>query len=259
MDDILVAHAPQGLATVTLNRPERRNAVTLAMWRRLREIFADFAQDRAVRGVLVTGAGGHFCAGADIGEFAGQRHDADSGLAYGAAVEACQAALASIPKPTVAAISGACIGGGCALALCSDFRIGDRTARLGIPAARLGIVYGAGDCRRLLACVGLPAAKRILFGAEVMDGAAAAEVGLLDQLCDGDPLAAAGGYIAPMLENAPLSIAGAKRALQAAVAGGFERDAAALAELSRRSLESRDYQEGLRAFAEKRAPRFTGE
>lgn len=259
MSEVLLERAPSGLATVTLNRPERRNAVNLAMWRRLREVFDDCARDREVRGVVLTGAGGHFCAGADIAEFAGERHDADSGRAYGAAVEACQSALARIPKPTVAAIAGSCIGGGCALALCCDFRIGDRTARLGIPAARLGIVYGVEDCRRLLSCVSPATAKRMLFAAEVMDAAAAAAAGLLDRLCDDDVVTAAGDYLARMIENAPISIAGAKLTLRSLQAGQLERDAAEIAELARRSLESRDYREGLRAFAEKRPPRFTGE
>lgn len=259
MNEILLDRASSGLATVTLNRPERRNAVSLAMWHRLREIFDDCGRDRSVRGLVLTGAGGHFCAGADIGEFAGQRHDVETGRAYGAAVEACQSALAGVLKPTVAAVSGSCIGGGCALALCCDFRVGDRTARLGIPAARLGIVYGVEDCRRLLSCVPLATAKRMLFGAEILDAAVAADVGLLDQLCDDEVVAAARNQLARMVENAPISIAGAKLTLQALQAGRLERDAAEIVELSRRSLESRDYQEGLRAFAEKRPPRFTGE
>ena len=259
MNEVLIERTPSGLATVTLNRPERRNAVNLAMWRRMREAFDDCAGDREVRGVVLTGAGGHFCAGADIGEFAGQRHDADSGRVYGEAVEACQSALAAIPKPTVAAIAGSCIGGGCALALCCDFRVGDRTARLGIPAARLGIVYGVEDCRRLLSCVSPATAKRMLFGAEIMDAAAAAAAGLLDRLADDDVMAAAADHLARMIESAPISIAGAKLTLRALQAGRLERDAAEIAELGRRSLESRDYQEGLRAFAEKRPPKFTGE
>src|SRR5471032_1020261 len=108
--DLLVA-LKDNVATVTLNRPERRNAVKLAMWEGLAELFDRFGKDDAVRAVILTGAGEHFCAGADIGEFATVRNSVASGHAYDRAVDVCSDAILHISKPTIAAIRGFCIGG----------------------------------------------------------------------------------------------------------------------------------------------------
>jgi enoyl-CoA hydratase/carnithine racemase len=131
-----------GIASVVLNRPTVRNAVTLAMWRNLAEIFSSFVDDHEVRGVVITGAGKDFSVGADIPEFESIRDDKQQSALYEVAVDACSGAIAALRKPVVAAISGYCLGGGCHLALACDFRFGDRTATVGIPSAKLSIVYG---------------------------------------------------------------------------------------------------------------------
>ena len=171
--DILVSVEGRGVAIVTLNRPAKRNAVSLAMWRRLGAIFPELEERDDVRVVILTGAGGNFCAGADISEFPTLRADSKSGRIYEAANEAAAMALRDCRKPTIAAVSGYGMGGGCALALACDFRVGDATTRMGIPAARLGVVYGELDCAMLYRQVGLANAKRVLYSGRAFDAASA--------------------------------------------------------------------------------------
>lgn len=252
--DIAVSVA-DGIATVILDRPERRNAVTLAMWRELGRLFEGFAAEESVRAAILTGAGGNFCAGADIAEFGERRGDADEGAVYDEAVEICTTAISGLPKPTFAAIRGFCIGGGAALALACDFRFADAGASFAIPAARLGIVYSRRETETLLALVGLSEAKRILFGGERFGAGEALRIGFIDRIAE-DAAAEARRQAARLAANAPLSIAGAKLILNGLAHG--REDAGAVAAAIRRALDSTDYAEGRRAFAEKRPPRFTG-
>src|SRR5919205_352339 len=152
-EDILVARAG-GVATVTFNRPEKRNACSLATWRRLGALFRELGEEAPVRSVILTGAGGHFCAGADISEFEMVRADAKAAEEYEHAGEAAMLAIRDCPKPVIAQISGSCVGGGLALALVCDFRIADESARMGIPAARLGLVYSLIETRSLVNAAG---------------------------------------------------------------------------------------------------------
>lgn len=258
MSDIIVARRTPSIAVVTINRPARRNACNLAAWRDLDRSFAELSRDRDVRLVILTGAAGHFCAGADISEFSSARADSEAGAAYDRAVEACYAAIEALPQPSVAAISGTCVGGGCALALCCDFRIAHRDARFGIPAAKLGVVYSIGECERLVSLVGLANAKRILYGGEIVDAARAAEMGLLDEIIEGDPIEGTIAFAGSMIGNAPLSIAGAKLILGSIARGRLERNAAGIEALTRQALDSADAKEGPKAFMEKRRPNFVG-
>ena len=132
--DIVVAISDK-VATVTLNRPERRNAVKFGMWADLAELYHRFAADDGVRAVIMTGAGEHFCAGADITEFATTRNTTEAGHAYDRIVDECSDAIMHLPKPTIAAISGFCIGGGSGLALANDFRFAAPSAVFAITAA----------------------------------------------------------------------------------------------------------------------------
>ena len=247
-----------GIAVLRLNRPTKRNAVTLAMWRELKRRFDGFAVAPDVRGVVLTGSGGHFCAGADIGEFDAVRANAELGEAYERDADAASAALQHLPKPTVAAIDGSCVGGGLALAMACDFRVASAEARFGIPAAKLGIVYGVVDCRNLANLVGFSQAKRILFGGALFGRDEAARIGLIDGVTGTTALAAARDMLAPMVANAPLAIAGMKLALNALAEGRVERKQAEIDAAIARTMDSDDYREGSRAFLEKRAPRFIG-
>ena len=247
----------EACAVVTLNRPERRNAMSLAMWHELPRIFRALDADDAVRAVILRGAAGHFSAGADISEFAEVRATAEQASVYEMAIDACCEAIFAAQKPTIAAIDGFCMGGGCHLAMSCDFRFASRNAVFGIPAARLSIVYGVGGMQKLLNLVGLANAKRILYAAERFDAAEALRIGFADRI-EVDPLAAAQAFAAVMARNAPLTIAGSKTILNALAAGMGQLDAAAASRVIERAVGSRDYQEGREAFVEKRQPVFRG-
>lgn len=247
-----------GVVRVILNRPAVRNAVTLAMWRELAEIFSSFAGDREVRAVVLRGAGRDFSVGADISEFEKIRDDRHQSAAYEVAVDACSGAIAALRKPVVAAISGYCLGGGCHLALACDFRFADRTAMLGIPAARLSIIYGVNSVQRLLALTGVSNAKRILYSADRYPAEQAVSMGLVDELHEDVGLAAE-KFLQHLAANAPLSIAGAKYMLNGLSMGPGSLDVAAAQRLIDEASDSEDFKEGRRAFAEKRPPRFRGE
>lgn len=257
-DDIIVRHEPPGVVWVVLDRPARRNAITASMWRTLAALFTELGASADVRAIVLTGSGEHFCAGADIAEFDAVRSGAQAARAYERDVDACEAAIAAVSRPTIAAIRGYCLGGGCGLALACDFRLADRTARFGIPAARLGIVYGIQECRNLLSVVGLANAKRILFTGQRLDVEVAARMGLVDEVVDGSLEEATRAFAATLAENAPLSIAGAKLILTALAHGAVEERARDITTAIERSTDSQDYREGVRAFLEKRRPVFTG-
>jgi enoyl-CoA hydratase/carnithine racemase len=258
VSEIRVSRPRPDVAVVTIDRPARRNACNLAAWQGLARNFRELAQDRAIRLVILTGAAGHFCAGADISEFATLRADSQGGAAYEREVEAAYRAIQQLPQPSIAAIEGSCVGGGCALALCCDFRVLRTNTRFGIPAAKLGTIYTVGECRLLMSVVGLANAKRILYGGELFDAAAAREMGFAELVVDGAPVEAAIAFGKAMAENAPLAVAGIKRILQELAYGDVEARRGEIEALIRQALDSEDYREGAAAFLEKRKPNFTG-
>lgn len=256
MPDILVT-TQDSVGVVSLNRPAVRNAVTLGMWRELADIFSSLAKDDAVRAIVLTGAGADFCVGADVTEFDRIRENRDQSAAYEISVDACSAAIANVSKPVIAAISGYCLGGGCHLALACDFRFADPTAKLGIPSAKLSIVYGVKSVQRLLAIAGIANAKRMLYSGERYDAARAQSMGLVDEISD-RAIPAAITFAQGLAGNAPLSIAGAKFMLNGLSMGEGALDVAAAQRMIDLAADSEDFREGRRAFTEKRAPRFRG-
>jgi enoyl-CoA hydratase/carnithine racemase len=247
-----------GIARVTLDRPRVKNAVTFEMWRELARIFSQFAEDKDVRAVMLKGAEANFSVGADISEFATIRDDKHKSAEYEVAVDACSGAISAVGKPVVAAISGYCLGGGCHLALACDFRFADRTATVGIPSAKLSIVYGVHSVQRLLALTGIANAKRILYSADRFPAEQATSMGLIDEIHD-DVALAAEHFLQRLAANAPLSIAGAKYMLNGLSTGAGALDLAVAQRLIDAASDSEDFKEGRRAFAEKRPPRFRGE
>jgi enoyl-CoA hydratase/carnithine racemase len=256
MPDILVTRRDD-IGVVCLNRPEMHNAVKLAMWRELAGVFGDLGSDHSIRAIVLTGMGANFCVGADVTEFGDIRENKDQSAAYETAVDACSMAIADIPKPVIAAISGYCLGGGCHLALACDFRFADSTAKLGIPSAKLSIVYGVKSVQRLLAIVGIANAKRILYSAERYDAAHSLRIGLVGEVRD-NAFGAAIEFAQALGRNAPLSIAGAKFILNGLSAGEGALDVATAQRLVDQAADSDDFREGRRAFAEKRPPHFRG-
>jgi len=247
-----------GVASIMINRPDKRNAMKLDMWIELRELFAQMHEDIAVRTVILTGAGGYFCAGADISEFEQVRSNAEQGKVYDNATDSCVDAIMNCSKPTIAAITGFCVGGGMSLAMACDFRFADKTARFAIPAARLSIVYGTVDTLNLLNLVGLSVAKRILFSAEKFDAQEAYRLKFINKLADGDVLESARSFASTLAGNAPLSLSAAKEILNALAETTNPDLQSRVDQLTNAALESADYKEGVQAFAQKRQPQFKG-
>jgi enoyl-CoA hydratase/carnithine racemase len=245
------------VATLTLNRPAERNAMTLAMWQDVARIFNELGGDAGVRAIIFTGAGGNFSVGADVAEFAKVRSNLAESAAYEVAVDASSDAIAAAPKPVIAVLEGYCLGGGCHLAMPCDFRFAHTNASIGIPAAKLSIVYGIRSTQRLLALVGLSNAKRILYAAERFAADEAERMGFVDRVSP-DPMAAAKAFAADIAALAPLSVAGAKRILNGLAMGDGALDFEAAQAFIDFASDSDDYREGRAAFAQKRPPAFKG-
>ncbi|MCX7686184.1 MAG: enoyl-CoA hydratase [Acetobacteraceae bacterium] len=256
----ILAGAAEGIARLVFNNPGKRNAVSLPMWQAVAEALAGFAADPAVRVLLVSGAGGKaFVSGADISRFGEERSGEEAVARYNAAAEAAYAALAAFPRPVIAAIEGACVGGGLALAVCCDLRVAGEGARFGLPAARLGLGYPFAGIARLIGVVGRAAAAEILFTAALFDAAQARAWGLVNRLVPaGQAEAAAEALARAIAANAPLTVAAAKRALIEHAKDPAERDLAAVQAMVEAAFASADYREGQAAFREKRPPRFAG-
>ncbi|OZI32103.1 hypothetical protein CAL29_30185 [Bordetella genomosp. 10] len=258
--EILVEYRDGGrIAVVTINRPYRRNACDLRAWTDLRDVFLAIGRERAVRLAVLRGAEGHFCAGDDILAFREALSDTVRADAYRAVIQECYAAVQDAPIPVIAAVSGVCVGGGCSLAMCCDFRVGDDSARVRVPVALLGLIYPTIQLQRLASLVGVRTARRWLYTADMIDADAACAAGYLDERCDGDVLEAALRFGRSMMDNAPLSIAGSKMQLNAIAAGTVAENAARIEDISRRANESDDYRNAAAAFAAKRKPVFTGQ
>ena len=257
-DPILVATDAAGIATVTLNRPEKRNAMTLAMWQGLGAHMKRLGDDPKVRVVVLAGAGGNFCAGADISEFPTVRQNVEQGRIYEHAVDSAALGIRDCPKPTIAAVTGFGVGGGCGLALACDLRVGDTTTRMGIPAGKLGIVYGTVDTSLLLRAVGLANAKLVLYSARFFAGAEARDMGLIDRMADTRALDGARALAAEIAANAPLSVAGSKLVLEILASGQERERAAAIRGAIEGAMASDDYREAAKAFIAKTKPVFRG-
>ncbi|OPG08454.1 enoyl-CoA hydratase [Streptomyces sp. GKU 895] len=232
------------VATVVIRHPEKRNAMTAAMWRSLPPLLDTLAADPAVRALVLTGEGGTFCAGADISTLRGSPEEAQ-GLAV-----AAEEALAAFPKPTLAAIRGHCVGGGAQLAAACDLRFAEEGALFGVTPAKLGIVYPASSTRRLVALVGPSPAKYLLFSGELIDAERALRTGLVDEvLPEGELDKRVAEFTRVLVSCSQLTQAAAKE-----FANGVTGRDDHWVEQAR---GSGDTAEGVAAFLERRQPCFT--
>lgn len=246
------------IATVTLSNPAKMNAIGIAMWRSLAQVFADLSNDLSLRCVIVRGAGGNFAAGADIEEFAAVRSTIEQGIAYH--TEIIASALQSIATclhPTLAAIEGVCVGGGLEIACACDLRIAAPASRFGIPINRLGFPLAPDELHGLLQLVGKAAVLEILLEGRIFDAAEAKDKRLIHRIADDAPAEAA-AVAQRIASGGPLAARMNKQLIR--------RMAPAPEPLTQQELraafsflESGDYREGIQSFLEKRNPDFVGQ
>ncbi|MCG8443875.1 MAG: enoyl-CoA hydratase-related protein [Caulobacterales bacterium] len=255
-DEALLLDRTGPAFTLTLNRPDKRNAVTAAMWRRLPELLAEVKAAPQAKALIVTGAGGAFAAGADIGEFEAVYATPESSAAYSAAIAAALDGLAAFPKPAIAKIRGACVGGGCGIALACDVRFAAEGARFGITPGKLGLTYPLNDTKRLVDAVGVATAKDILFSGRLLDGAEALRVGLINHLTsEADLDGAVADYAGQIASTSQFSARTAKK-MVALIQAGAVSDTEETRRWFLEAFSGADFAEGYRAFLEKRPPKF---
>ncbi|MHB1539638.1 MAG: enoyl-CoA hydratase/isomerase family protein [Solirubrobacteraceae bacterium] len=260
---LLVDEPAASVVRLTISNPEKRNAldhpILDAISATLLELSAD---DSPARCVLLTGAGGMFSAGYDIGDISGRdfEHDAERLVAH-PFTEAIEA-LEAFPRPTLAVLPGHTIGGGLELALACDLRVAQSSIQLGMPPAKLGLVYSHTGLRRFIDAIGAPRTRELFLLGGRIDAHTALCWGLVNRITERHELDALGLELAVELAgNAPLSQRGNKRAIGALLAAEAQVDVEVereLIDLRRESFASEDMREGIRAFAEKRSPRWHG-
>ncbi len=254
-DPIILSHE-RPIARLIFNRPDKKNALTKAMWAAIPELLAKAADDPEVLALIVRGEGGCFAAGADIAEFPQVYSTPETSRHYSDLVQAAGRALAAFPKPTVAVIRGACVGGGCGLALACDLRFAEQGARIGITPGKLGLAYTLADTRRLVDAVGPSRAKDMLFSGRLVEADEALRIGLVDRVAPPDALASMTlTYLKGLLGNSQYSIRAMKATINA-IAGGQTEESAESYETYLQGFESADFQEGYQAFMAKRPPVF---
>ena len=256
----MLAARRDSVGVVTFNQPEKHNAVSVEMWHGLAEILDEFAADDSIRTVVLTGAGTRaFVSGADISQFEQRRANADAQRAYDEQTSIGRHKLAHFPKPTIAMIRGYCLGGGLAIAMHTDVRIASTDSQFGIPAARLGLAYGFEGLRRLTSLVGQANARMILYTGERIDASEAFRMGLVNRVVATDALeSTVFGLARTIANNAPLSVAASKMAIDQVLLDPQDRDMASLTRATAACFDSEDFKEGRAAFLEKRKPVFKG-
>jgi 2-(1,2-epoxy-1,2-dihydrophenyl)acetyl-CoA isomerase len=248
------------VATLTIDRPEVKNALGPAEWQALKRLVERAAGDPAVRAILVTGAGGTFCAGGDVKtmpeRLALPQHVRRAQLLSDAQVIA---AFRATPKPIVARIEGAAVGAGLSLALACDVRITATTAKLGAPFHKLGLTGDFGLLWTLPRTIGPTRAADLLYSAELVDGARAAELGLVSRAVAPERLSEeTDAYLRRLTDGPPVALALTKRGLALSLSHDLDELLAFEAEAQAICSKTDDVQEGLRALAEKRPPKFEG-
>lgn len=255
--DIFIVHHGRR-ADIVLSRPHKRNALTEAMWLAVPALCRELEQARDVLVVVLRGAGdAAFSGGADIGEFAEVYGSDERRRRYNDAVEAAFDALASLGKPTIAAIHGPCVGGGCGLALACDFRLAAEDAAFAITPARLGLAYSFAATKRLVNAVGPSRAKEMLCAGRHVPAREALAIGLCNAVAPKPRLDEAVTDFASALTDVSQYAVRTMKRMVDAVANGAAQPSAALRAAWEASFSGEDFQEGYRAFLDKRKPVFS--
>jgi enoyl-CoA hydratase/carnithine racemase len=257
-DDTILVARDADVATVTLNRPDKLNALTKAMWRGLGNAIADLSGEAGLRCIVIRGAGERaFSPGNDIGEFAHERANREQARTYGTVMHATAHALAECPIPLVAQIHGICVGGGLEIAALCDLRICGEGSRFGAPIKNLGLVMAYAEMAPLVRLVGPDVALEILLEGRIFDAAEAQAKGLVTRVVpDGDVAAEAAATAARIAEGAPLAARWhkkfARRLADPAPVSAAEADECFAC------FDTEDFREGYAAFLAKRKPQFRG-
>jgi enoyl-CoA hydratase len=255
----VVVERDGAVLTLRLDRPAKRNALDAAMLRVLEQELRAAATDAAVRAVIVTGGDKVFAAGVDIGEFASTHAGVANAYAAALVRARCWETLARLPQPTIAAVAGYCLGGGCELALACDLRLAAESAVFGQPEIKLGLIPGAGGTQRLPRLIGATRAKELIYLGDPIDAQEAHRLGLVNRVVPTERLLEeARAWARRLAEQAPLALAMAKRAIDL----GADLSLQAALELEQQSFVAlfgtADEQEGVAAFLQKRPPHFAG-
>ena len=255
--EVVKAEIDGAVATVTIHRPEKMNALNAAVREQFIATLDRLEADPAVRVAILTGSGEKaFVAGSDIAEFE-QRTAFDQFT-----ISRCQtifSATAAFPKPLIAAINGFCLGGGCELALACDIRIASTAARLGQPEVNLGFIPGGGGTQRLSRLVGLGQAFKLIYTGEMIGADEALRIGLVEEVVPPDQLMTRARFLASTIATkSPIALRLIKEAIKASVETPLAEGLRLETSLISLAFASEDRREGVRAFLEKRAPKFTG-
>lgn len=245
------------IATMVLNRADKRNAMNEAMWQAIAAHADDVAEDKAIKVLVLKGVDATaFSAGADISEFNRVHASPETARDYGEIVSAAYRSVAHLTKPTIALVQGVCFGGGCALALCCDLRYADRTASFCIPPAKLGLVYSLEETKRLSDLVGPSKAKEMLMGAYVVEAEEAQHIGLATRLMEPGDLERETYRFARHLASLSQATIEAVKVMLDEIGKGATEETSVSRALIRGQFDSADYIEGRKAFMEKRKPNF---
>jgi enoyl-CoA hydratase len=256
----LIVEKRGAVGWIVFNQPAKRNAINGAMWRGIPRAMAQYDADSEVRCVAFRGAGSEaFASGADISEFDEIRAQKSSVAEYDGLLDQVLHSIQDSRKPSVAMIYGCCMGGGLEVALACDLRYCGRSAQFGIPAAKLGLAYNVEGHKRLIETVGHARAREIMFLGRRYNAEEGLAMGLVNQVFhDAELESEAARIIDQLCENAPLSIANSKTIIEEYVKASGAPDEANMKAAIERCAKSGDYQEGRRAFMEKRKPAFKG-
>jgi enoyl-CoA hydratase len=259
-EEKLIGRRDGNIGHLIFNNPAKLNAVSLDMWEKASAVLDGFAADPGIRAVVVSGNGGKaFVSGADISKFESERASEEAAAKYNATSLKVYEALYHFAKPTIAKITGYCIGGGMNLAACCDLRFCNEGAKFGIPAAKLGLGYGYAPIKRAAEIVGLSRTMEMIYTARQFTATEAYAIGLVNRvLPDAELDAVVAETCALISANAPMTIALAKATARELGQPSASRDLDKLAAMSKACFDSADYTEGRKAFMEKRKPQFHG-